>query len=105
MNGFRSLSRPGPRVGGLPRTAGGAWPEAALLSTDMLHNVLVNLTDWRAYLDASACQHRLVGGLDRLATAARFLRRLSLVVPIFIIPYLLEGTVREARYYLPILGS
>jgi hypothetical protein len=34
----------------------------------------------------------------------QFLRRMALMIPVFLVPHLMEGTVREVRYYLPILA-
>ena len=74
-------------------------------STDLVHNLLVNLTDWRAYVDVLGVLNiALWGSWIGWRQRPEFLRRLSLVVPVFIVPYLLEGTIRESRYYLPILG-
>ena len=80
-------------------------PRPPCCSTDMGHNLLVNLTDWRAYVDVLGVLNiALWGSWIGWRRRPEFLRRLSLVVPIFILPYLLEGTVRESRYYLPLLG-
>jgi hypothetical protein len=65
----------------------------------------VNFTDWRAYVDALGVLNiALWGGWIGWRRRPEFLRRASLVVPVFFVPYLLFGTVREARYYLPVLA-
>jgi hypothetical protein len=80
-------------------------PRPPCCSTDVLHNLLVNLTDWRAYLDAIVVLNiGLWGTWIGWRRRPEFLRRMSLVIPVFIVPYLLEGTIRESRYYLPILA-
>ncbi len=85
------------------RLALGARPPCC--STDLAHNLLVNLTDWRAYVDVLGVLNiGLWGSWLGWRRRPKYLRRLSLVIPIFIVPYLLEGTIRESRYYLPMLG-
>jgi hypothetical protein len=67
--------------------------------------LLVNLADWRAYLGAIVVFNiGLWGTWIGWRRRPEFLRRLSLMVPVFILPYLLQGTVRESRYYLPLLA-
>jgi hypothetical protein len=74
-------------------------------STDPLEHLVINFTDWRAYLDALGVLNiALWGGWIGWTRRPKFLRRTTLVVPLFVVPYLLYGTVREARYYLPVLA-
>ena len=71
----------------------------------VLEAIVVNLTDWRAYLDAIVVFNiGLWGTWIGWRRRPEFLRRVSLMVPVFILPYLLQGTVRESRYWLPLLG-
>ena len=80
-------------------------PRPSCCSTDPIEHLVVNFTDWRAYLDAlGVLNMALWGGWIGWRSRPPFLRRLALVVPIFVIPYLMYGTVREARYYLPVLA-
>jgi hypothetical protein len=80
-------------------------PKLPCCSTDPLEHLEVNFTDWRAYVDALGVLNvALWGGWIGWRRRPQFLRRAALVVPLFLVPYLLYGTVREARYYLPILA-
>jgi hypothetical protein len=80
-------------------------PKPACCSTDPLEHLAVNFTDWRAYVDALGVLNiALWGGWLGWRHRPEFLRRTSLVLPLFVLPYLMYGTVREARYYLPILA-
>lgn len=70
-----------------------------------VEHLIVNLTDWRAYLDSAAVLNiALWGGWLGWRRRPEFLRRTTLLVPLFVVPHLMFGTVREARYYLPVLG-
>jgi hypothetical protein len=80
-------------------------PRPPCCSTDPIEHLLVNLTDWRAYLDSiSVLNIALWAGWLGWRRRPEFLRRLALIVPLFLLPYLMFGTVREARYYLPVLA-
>jgi hypothetical protein len=80
-------------------------PKPPCCSTDPIAHVITNFTDWRAYVDALGVLNiALWGGWIGWKRRPEFLRRLSLIVPVFLIPYLMYGTVRESRYYLPILA-
>jgi hypothetical protein len=80
-------------------------PKPPCCSTDPLEHLMVNFTDWRAYVDALGVLNiALWGGWVGWRRRPEFLRRTALMVPVFILPYLMYGTVREARYYLPILA-
>jgi predicted membrane protein len=71
----------------------------------LLEAILVNLTDWRAYLGAIVVFNiGLWGTWIGWRRRPEFLRRLSLMVPVFVVPYLFQGTVRESRYWLPLLA-
>ncbi len=71
----------------------------------ILEAIWVNLTDWRAYLDGIVVFNiGLWGAWIGWRRRPEFLRRLSLMVPVFIVPYLVQGTMRESRYYLPVLA-
>jgi hypothetical protein len=80
-------------------------PKPPCCSTDPLEHLLINFTDWRAYLDALGVLNiALWGGWLGWQRRPSFLRRTALLVPVFLLPYLMFGTVREARYYLPVLA-
>ena len=80
-------------------------PKPPCCSTDPIEHLIVNFTDWRAYVDALGVLNvAFWGGWLGWSRRPLFLRRLALVVPLFLIPYLMYGTVREARYYLPVLA-
>lgn len=80
-------------------------PKPPCCSTDPVEHLIVNFTDWRAYVDALGVLNlALWGGWRGWSRRPLFLRRLALAVPVFLIPYLMYGTVREARYYLPVLA-
>jgi hypothetical protein len=80
-------------------------PKPPCCSTDPVEHLVVNFTDWRAYVDALGVLNiALWGGWIGWRRRPEFLRRASLVVPLFLVPYLMYGTVREARYYLPVLA-
>jgi hypothetical protein len=80
-------------------------PKPACCSTDPLEHLVINFTDWRAYVDSVAVLNlALWGGWLGWRRRPNFLRRLALMVPVFMVPYLMFGTVREARYYLPVLA-
>ena len=80
-------------------------PKPPCCSTDPLEHLLVNLTDWRGYVDALGVLNiALWGGWLGWRRRPEFLRRTALMVPVFLVPYVLYGTVREARYYLPVLA-
>lgn len=73
-------------------------------ANDPLEHLRVNFTDWRAYVDLLGVLNiALWGGWVGWRRRPEFLRRMTLVVPLFLVPYLLFGTLREARYYLPVL--
>jgi predicted membrane protein len=70
-----------------------------------LQKLIINFTDWRAYVDVLGVLNiALWGGWIGWRRRPEFLRRAALMIPVFIVPYLLFGTVRESRYYLPILA-
>jgi hypothetical protein len=80
-------------------------PRPPCCSTDPIEHLLINFTDWRAYVDALGVLNiALWAGWLGWRRRPAFLRRAALVVPVFLIPYLMFGTVREARYYLPVLA-
>ncbi len=80
-------------------------PKTPCCPTDPIEHLIVNFTDWRAYVDVLGVLNiALWGGWIGWRRRPEFLRRTSLVIPIFLVPYLLQGTVREARYYLPVLA-
>ena len=80
-------------------------PRPPCCSTDPIEHLLVNFTDWRAYLDSiSVLNIALWAGWLGWQRRPEFLRRLALILPLFLLPYLMFGTVREARYYLPVLA-
>jgi hypothetical protein len=80
-------------------------PRPPCCSTDPIEHLLVNFTDWRAYLDSISVLNIAVwAGWLGWRRRPEFLRRLALIVPLFLLPYLMFGTVREARYYLPVLA-
>jgi hypothetical protein len=80
-------------------------PKPACCSTDPIEHLVINFTDWRAYVDALGVLNvALWGGWLGWRRRPKFLRRLALVTPVFLLPYLMFGTVREARYYLPLLA-
>jgi hypothetical protein len=80
-------------------------PKPPCCSTDPLEHLRVNFTDWRAYVDALGVLNvALWGAWLGWPRRPDFLRRTALIVPVFLVPYLLYGTVREARYYLPVLA-
>jgi len=80
-------------------------PLAYCCSTGPIEHVLTNFTDWRAYLDTiTVLNIALWGSWIGWRRRPEFLRRLSLVLPLFMVPYLMFGTVRESRYYLPVLA-
>ncbi len=80
-------------------------PKPPCCSTDPIAHLVTNFTDWRAYVDALGVLNlALWGGWLGWRRCPPFLRRASLIVPVFLVPYLMYGTVREARYYLPVLA-
>ena len=80
-------------------------PRPYCCSTGPIEHLIVNFTDWRAYVDALGVLNiALWGGWIGWRRRPQFLRRAALVIPLFMVPYLLFGTVREARYYLPMLA-
>jgi hypothetical protein len=80
-------------------------PKPPCCSTDPVEHLIINFTDWRAYVDALGVLNiALWGGWIGWRRRPEFLRRTSLVIPLFLVPYLMFGTVREARYYLPVLA-
>jgi hypothetical protein len=80
-------------------------PKTPCCSTNPLEHLAVNFTDWRAYVDALGVLNvALWGGWLGWRRRPEFLRRTALMVPLFVVPYLMYGTVREARYYLPVLA-
>lgn len=80
-------------------------PKPPCCSTDPVENLLVNFTDWRAYVDALGVLNvALWGGWLGWRRRPTFLRRTAVCVPLFLVPYLMYGTVREVRYYLPVLA-
>ena len=71
----------------------------------LVEAILVNAADWRAYLGALIVFNiGLWGTWIGWRRRPEFLRRMSLMVPVFILPYLFQGTVRESRYWLPLLA-
>jgi hypothetical protein len=80
-------------------------PKPPCCSTDPIEHLIVNFTDWRAYVDVLGVLNiALWGSWIGWRRRPEFLRRASLVIPLFLIPYLMYGTLREARYYLPLLA-
>jgi len=80
-------------------------PKPPCCSTNPLEHLVTNFTDWRAYVDALGVLNiALWGGWLGWRRRPEFLRRTALMTPVFVLPYLMYGTVREARYYLPILA-
>jgi len=80
-------------------------PKTPCCSTDPVEHLIINFTDWRAYVDTFAVLNlALWGSWIGWRRRPAFLRRASLVVPLFLVPYLMYGTVRESRYYLPVLA-
>jgi hypothetical protein len=80
-------------------------PKPPCCSTDPLEHLMINFTDWRAYVDTFGVLNlALWGGWLGWRRRPAFLRRTALMVPLFMVPYLMYGTVREARYYLPVLA-
>jgi hypothetical protein len=71
----------------------------------LVEAIVVNATDWRAYLGVIIVFNiGLWGTWIGWRRRPEFLRRLSLMVPVFALPYLFQGTVRESRYWLPLLA-
>jgi hypothetical protein len=80
-------------------------PKTPCCTEGPLQRLLVNFTDWRAYVDTLGVLNiALWGSWLGWQRRPQFLRRTALMVPLFVAPYLLFGTVREARYYLPVLA-
>ncbi len=87
------------------RLAIGPKPPTGAYAAGPVHNLLVNFTDWRAYVDVlGVLNMSLWGAWIGWRRRPQFLRRTLLVAPLFVIPYLMFGTVRESRYYLPLLA-
>ena len=80
-------------------------PKPACCTDGPIEHLITNFTDWRAYVDAlGVLSVTLWGAWLGWQRRPLFLRRLSLVIPLFLVPHLLYGPLREARYYLPLLG-
>ena len=78
--------------------------KAPYAPTSLLHYWLINLTDWQTWLQLIGFfGFFLLFAWQKWREKPEFLRRMTLILPIFFLIHFTVGYMREVRYFLPLL--